>query len=372
MTIRFCPDCGAECGPEDEACRDCSFPLRIVLVTDRGHLRIQKAELTRWNRIAQILRRNGIKVEMRPDSAQAKYLFWWALPGMGALFFLLTLLLGGRMVDSIWPPPDPSKTVVIGSKNNSATGNETEASTDPEQKPLDTQFLMDALGSSNEQKIITQDLNINPDEFTDREILNEGDIQRIAKACLLTVTVGNDSYYGALLTDRGLFLTDVNALNGAFQRVKRTFEEDGQLKQEMVFIVPQVGVNGPGNIQAEKLGESEGLGIALMQAPLKTETFHTMDFDREMMPGEVVYIATQNLGDVELTECELREPIARPGDVTLWSLNRPINKDASGAPVFSQDGKLVGVLVGWSGDELVLPLLQLREREPQLFRQLIE
>lgn len=383
MSTRFCPDCGAECGQQDQACRECQFPLQIQLVSQAGDLVIEKNQSQRWHRIAQILRRNGIKIETRARKYPARFQLWWALPGLGATIFLVTLLFGGALVDKIWPPPTQSARVLdLNQVNPSApatnAADATEDATsetnavDDSDPNLDTSFLRDALGSSDEQKVMTQDLNIDTDEFLDRPSLSRGEIEEIAQRGLLTMTVGDERFRATLLSDDGLVLTDRFSLGGAFQREKRMINTNGELKQTVVFVVPKVGFLNETQYQAEKVMENDALGIALVRAPLGEGPAYDIDFDLDLAVGETIYIASVERGAFTLEERQVVAPIQANADVTVWSLDRSVDPQGAGAPVFNAQGALVGIHVFMNGQEAVLPMLRLRERAPQVYREILD
>lgn len=379
MSIRFCPDCGAECGPDDFSCRDCSFPLQFHLVTSQGDLHIPKSQQNKWHRIAQILRRNGIKVETRSARFPARFFLWWSLPIAGGLFFLGTLLFGGKLVDTIWPPLEAPTTVLdLSQVNADSTQDNGEAADgdsgagDAVSSDVDTSFLKDALGTTDEQKVITQDLNMDVTEFLDRPKLSRREIETLAAESLLSVNVGDDAYRGTLLNGKGLLIVDQQALNNAFQREKKTIKSSGGLNQEVVFVVPKVGLINPGNAEAEKILDSELLGIGVLQAPVNVNPSHEIDFDRDLAVGDTVYIATYRRRAMVLEKRTIGNPIQSPTNIPFWSITEPMSGETSGVPVFNEQGLLAGVLLLVNGEDLVLSMLRLRERAPQVYRELID
>lgn len=375
MSIRFCPDCGAECGQQDQECRECRFPLHLQLVSQSGDLIIQKSQLNRWHRIAQILRRNGIKIESKARTYPARFQLWWALPAVGAIIFLLTILFGGRLVDRLWPPVVQTAQVLdlnqVPDRQVGAPVDDNTSSEDADLGDVDTSFLKDALGSSDEQKVMTQDLNVNTEDYIDKQVLSFGEIQDIAERSLMMVTVGEERFRGTLVNE-DLVLVETFTLVNAFQREKRTINKDGKFKTMTVFLVPEVGpVNGSAT-EAAKVMEDEDLGIALLGAPIGFGPDKALDFELDLAVGETVYVARVERGNLALDERRVQAPFQAGADVTMWQLDRSVDPQGGGAPVFDVHGALIGIFLFKNGQEGVLPLLRLRERAPQMYRKMLD
>jgi len=374
MTVRFCPDCGAECHPQDHDCRECAFPLTFKLVSQDGELKILKAQSNRWQRIAQILRRNGIQIETHAARYPSRYLWWWALPGLGAVIFLFTILFGGKMVDRIWPPVEGPATVLdLNQVPTSKAASQQQAEDSLSDGDVDVSFLKQALESSEEQKEITQDLNLDLAAVRNQPVLSEEEIEAMAEKCLLHVKVGEDNYPGTMLNQAGMLVVDSFSINNAFRREKQTVASGGEYRQAVVYVVPKVGfVQQSAETQADKIGVSDALGIAFLRAPLGATLPYEVNFEKDLAVGDTLYIATLNRGKLVLETRIVVNSVNNPAGIGLWGLDEAVDPRGSGSPVFSIHGELVGVYMYVNGQDMVLSMVRIRERDPQMYRELLD
>ena len=375
MTVRFCPDCGAECHPQDHDCRECQFPLTFKLVSQDGDLKILKSQSNRWQRIAQILRRNGIQIETHAANFPGRYLWWWALPGLGAVIFLFTILFGGKMVDRIWPPAEgPARVLDLNQVPTTAKGAAQQRDAQSQDGgDVDVSFLKEALESSEEQKEMTQNLNLDLNAVKNQPVVPEADILEMASKCLLRMEVGEDQYLGTMLNQDGMLIVDSLSINNAFRREKQTVASGGEYRQAVVYVVPKVGfVRQNTKLQAEKVDVSETLGIAFLRAPISESLPYEANFERDLGVGDTLYIATLERDALVLETRTVTNGMASPGGINLWLLDRPVNPRGSGSPVFSIHGELVGVYMYVNGQDTVLSMARIRERDPQMYREIFD
>lgn len=353
MSNKFCPECGADCRHHLEQCPDCQFPLALELRNRDGDLILRGDHIRRWNRIAQLLRRSGLVVEIQPDQS-VSMLWWWALPGAGLLFLLISLAFGARLANAIWPPPVQNVAILDLSK-------ETDDQSQPESDPS---FLADALRASDDQNIEEDDMP----EVEIRDIAEYDAIKSHTESVFVTVSVDNRFRSGILINDSGLVLTTLNNVTGAFERRRSTITEGTSLTQDTITIFPKTAsLNGPSS-DAQLYQESIELGIAALSSPITGAPTCRLDFDSYPDPGDRVWIGIVRAGQAYPEQAEVIRSTMVESTASYMALNSSLGSASEGAPVFNQYGDVIGILLIQGGSDLMLPLRSIRERAPLIYK----
>lgn len=380
MTSKFCPDCAAEVPNGSNRCLECSFPLNLETISGPMGVRIPSSQVNAWKRIATMLRRNGVIIQQKEASEVAASKSWWALPIFGLLFFLTTLIVGPTLVNAIWEapsqlytqrvdlnqpsaaPPNDAVSPTITSPDSTAAGNSDDISTD---------FLMNALKSSEEQRRRAEETRLEAQEFIEQQKATESSIREKAIKALVNIRIGSDTYTGTLLGRNGSFLVDRLHLTDAFEYEKRMkVTASGGVEQVTEFIKPMVSHLEGDRFPSDKVFESERMGLALLNSDLKTPINYESDFDEDLQLGATVWVAHVTNGNLDLIQARVTEGMNRTGGVLFWRIDSNLGVVKNGSPVFNEFGKLTGILFHLSGGDAVLSFRQLREKEPQLFQKI--
>lgn len=361
MSLKFCPDCQAECRPGDEKCPECGFPMQLQIFANGGRREIPSSELDGWHRIVQVLQRSGVQVKTGRKSDLGQGGFWWSLPIIGGFILLMTFLFGGQVADALWSRPVAQAPILDLSQNNQAqeSGDDT-----------DTSFLQSALGVTNEQRRLTEDLNTDVAQFVDRTRVSLSTLDQYGREALLSVRVRDTTRNGVMLGQEGLYLMPSDHLLGAFQSETRTVSRSGALVQETVFIVPEVGPPGTTPAGSELVEKSDSAGIALMQGPNRDGVSFPLNFDVDLSPNETVWVSLYSNREHVLREFTIVGSYNNLDGILFWELNGELQARDSGAPVFNAYGDLAGIYLNMEGRSLVLTLLRMREKTPFLFKRL--
>jgi len=363
MNVKFCPDCQEECSQEDLKCPECEFPLRLTMTASGNRRTIERSELDDWKRIEGILRRNGIKIESRPSSSFLTHGLWWALPLLGVLSLVTAIFMGPSLVDRIWEPQVSAPPPVL--DLNQAAGTLPEE----EEDSSSASFLSEALKVSDKQKQLTQDLNLDLEQYIDKVEVSQEVIRSKVMQTLLELNIRDRKRRGVLLNSEGLFLAPITAVADAFRNEMRTITENGNITQENVYVEPMVNLPGKGAHASSKVKESQAVELVLLKASLKNGPNFSISYDTELEPNETVWVGRFVAGKHYLEEALVIESHHNVDDVLFWVLNETqLGPRDSGAPVFNRYGELAGVLIYQDEKAMVLSMLRLREKAPTLYK----
>lgn len=379
MNARFCPDCGEECALNARQCPECDFPLQLKTIGHGDFVIIPKAELSHWNRIVQILRRNSVTVETRPAGSWSAHQAWWALPMIGFLVLVSTVFFGGHMVDLIWPRPDITVPVLdlnasegespMNSARNSSRGDVRNSPQDAG-GDTDTSFLQSALKTSAEQMVAPEDQIDSYERYVDQPEVSAEEVASHMAQGLLEVSVKGLTRRGTLLNSAGYFVTETTLLENAFQNDYRTVTSKGSLVQENVYVVPIVRRPGDDGVPASLVTDGPALGLSLLLASLDADFDYELNFDRDLLEGQEVWVATYFDGRFYPEKTTITSSVVNPQNVIFWVLEKDLGASYAGAPVFNLQGQLSGVFLYYQGRPVVCTLYRLRDRAPIIFKEL--
>ncbi len=358
MTEIYCPECGAQSDATAVACRECKFPLELRVTLDGQGVHIA-GQAERWKRIAQLLKRGGVRIHAS-DHVQSR-LVWWSLPIAGALLLIMSLLFGGSIANAIWAPPPAARAVLdLNDPNPKAVQQDEES--DPS-----LSFLTDALKSNPEQEeAANSDLDLN--QFVDKEPLSNQEIEARAKQVLTVMTVGNRKARGTIINGEGYLIVSQKSLQGAFASTIRSFIENGKVVEREVITKPQLRTLDGATSTGELATEDEVVGIGLLRTQLKQRLDYEPDFNTEVQANEYLWIAKDTDGVIALEKSQVIAQVAFSSDVYYWVLSTKLSASYAGSPVFNRFGALVGVLMDHNDETAVMSLLTLRERAPLIYK----
>ncbi len=357
MSNSFCPDCGSDCSQHLESCPECQFPLTLLLRANEGKLVLKGEELKSWHRISQLLRRNGLKIETQAVSSGSQH-WWWAVPGVGLFIFLLTLVFGTSVANSIWPPPPIQHVPTL----------ELAAKDEEEPEATDPSFLVEALKASRDQE--PDEEEIDPYEIIDREVLAYEQIQELGSAYYLEVDVEGNFGAGILMSEDGKALTSQQSVAGAFERKRSTVTKGGSFTQDTLVILPQTSLLDGSRSQAQLTLEAPGIAAVLLQTDLSSSLPAEPDFDSYPKTGELVWVCLMRAQQIYPEQAKIVADSLIESSATLVQLDSSFQAVHSGTPILSIHGDLVGMLMVESGRNMMLPMRAIRERAPLIYKQL--
>lgn len=359
METKFCPDCGEACSPDFEACPECGFPMKLELVSTGTALMVPKSQVSAWNRISQLLRKNGLAVKIKPASSLNAVHAWWLLPGLGLAVFLASLMFGPQLVDAIWSPPR-------GYQETMRLGGDPGIS-DPD---TDVSFLQKALETTDEQKRASQEQVYNTDDFVNRPKIDEKAITAYTEAALLEVVVKNRRTHVSLLSESGHFVIPNEFLSEAYVWEIRTVTTETGISQERVFVEPEVFVGGRLLGIAEKIKEDTELEVSLMQ--ISGERFNlpfAFNYDEGSSIGDDVWVCLRQAGNLYPEKLKVVNQETFASGLKYFIPERDLGEGHEGLPVFNIYGEMIGIYRR-GATARVLSLKSLREEAPQLIREI--
>jgi len=363
---QYCPDCGEQCGARDDACPECDFPLALEVVVSSDAVTIRGRERDKWKRLSALLRRSGMRVSSKGSGGWSTSGAWWLLPSAGVMILLFSIFLGGPIADMIWPPPKAVAVPVV----DLGAGSEEEQA-EPTDADIDENVasLAEAFKTSDAQRELTVEQNLDLSRFVDRIRVKEEAIASRMAAILMKVVVDDKRGSATLLPD-GFFFMERTLNEGAFRRVNRNVTRKGVLVTEPVYLEPRVSFPGEEKTHAgRRVRESANLMIELMISNLAPELDIEYEFERQIDLGETVWVGRILGDDIEIEELEITSQTSI-GDVDYWILDGSARKRDGGSPVFDITGKVTGVLVVLDGRPTVVSLRTIRERTPLIYKEL--
>ncbi|CAM2007042.1 zinc ribbon domain-containing protein [Acanthopleuribacter pedis] len=366
--MRFCPECGAECESGEEECHECRFPLALTVRSGLSGVTIGRDQAARWHRIAAWLRRSGVVLHQKEATELPRGQYWWALPGVGAFIFALTLLFGQSLVDMIWEPPKPVVPVVdLNRVNRDGTPRQSAESADSQ-----TTALMEALSTTQEQRDLTEawQAESTVPRPKDRAVLPKRDILEHARRATLSVRVEGNQAKGALIGADGRFLVPSDLVDAAFRTEKRNVAGSGSLEQKMVFIQPEVMLADGRWTPCSQVEALPEFGLTLLQYSGGEGLADTKrDFNVSLDLGTKLFLL-QDDGFEDLLEVRVDNAVANSFEINFWTLDGGLGPRGRGAPAFDEQGALVGVYTLVGDRHAVVSLRELRERAPGSYRQI--
>ena len=365
MSPQFCPDCGGQCNAEDSHCPECQFPLELEIVREAKAVRIPLDKEDRWNRIARLLQRNGLRIKPVEGASLASHQGWWALPSAGLIVFLLTLLFGGSLVDMIWEPPPPSAAVLDlttpQAKAAEASGSETTSI-------KDISFLTDAFKPSAEQKEITQAQNIDLNAYIDQPIVDQREIEGHFRQSMVTISVLKRKQRGTLLSPGGFFVAATDLIQDAFRREVETVSVNRTIQEQVTYVVPMVSPSQGDEYEASLVMTSGQVGLSLLSAPFSSTLGFEYNYDRNLSAGVEVWVCRRVNDDYFAEKTRVLDVLPYNSEVNFWVVDSTIGSTHIGSPVFNIHGQMCGVLLNHAGQNAVVSLVTIRERAPLIFK----
>ncbi|CAM2067684.1 Zinc ribbon domain-containing protein [Sulfidibacter corallicola] len=367
--MRFCPECGADVGPDATSCPDCRFPLQLQILAEGRGFRITSQQAGNWSRISNLLRRNGINVSVDQTDSETVRQLWWSLPFVGLLVFILSLAFGSHWVDMIWERPQITPVMVDLNRKN---GELADGGTNSENISEEAEALLSAFRTTEEQRRLTEAWKNESVNTVERADATEDQVLAVARQAVLSVKVRDAYQKGTLIGSEGRFFVVSDFLTGAFQTEKQNVTTEGRYVQEFRYIAPEVELNSGGSEDAQLIQQVEGIHLTLLQANSVGDPAFSREFDRNLDLGEPVWIAVseERGGDVALEALRIRNTVKNDKGITFWTLNEGVDSSNLGAPVFNRYGDLTGIYLQVGGEDVVLSLRELREKVPSVYRSL--
>jgi len=313
MKNKFCPDCAAECLDADYNCPDCGFPLVIDVVSEGTRIVIRGENTSRWARISQLLRKNGLTIDTLSEANPAQ---------------------------------------------NGENGS----------SEIETAFLQDALKASDQQKVLEEDQDAFADDFFGAPTAAIEEIRSYSQQSRFIVEVGEHSGIGILVSEFGHILVPSSVVEDAFQRKTTTVLSKGTLVEDYRTVIPKAGPVGFGRVFADLIRQSATLDLALLQTESTGTLEFDLDFDSEPKVGDAVWLAVFRGDKPNPESITISERISDASGVTYLVLNSSMSTVYEGAAVFNGSGALVGIFVQHDGQGLLLTNRQIREKAPLIYK----
>ena len=378
MSAKFCPDCGEQCGPDDEQCPECGFPMRFQVVSHGSFVTIPKSQAEHWQRIAQILRKNGMKLESKQAGAWSGHQAWWALPIVGAFIFLMTLIFGGSLVDTFWKPVYATVPVLDLNQPVDEEGNplpqaqrsvNTAATANGDDSEVDTSFLKQALKTSEDQLVEPETQLYDPGDFVDLPEASADQIRRLGERATVEVSVSEQVWKGTLMSGDS-FAVASDVLLDAFRNETRSVVANGSLTQETVYVEPMANLFGLDKRPARVLIEGQAVGVTLLQGRWQHAIDFGFNFDEDITVGSELWICNRVGSKLYPEKVQVIDTLDTPDEVTFWVVDSGYGSNQAGAPVFDLFGRVTGIFLEVQGSDCVLSLYWLKDKAPQIYREL--
>jgi len=392
MNPRYCLDCGAQCDADVTTCAECGFPMRLEVISEEDQIRLTKPQVENWKRVSQVLKRNGLIIHSTTGSGWSGHAAWWALPALGAMIFLVTLVFGGTLSDMIWKPPMAVRPVLDLNAGGGTTGDgSAEPGVDREEgsandgtgydegeegdeyvgetSMAEVQSLSDALRTTQEQYDSSND-NIDLDEYVDKPEVSHATIEKFASQAMIDISVKNTKQKGTLLSRDGLFLVSSQLLDLAYKREVRTVPDGRSFREKVVTVIPTAGLAGKSQGQASSVFTSEETGVTLLRIAGNFPLDYSVDFDSPIEVATIVWLTREVNGKFYPEKVRVIDVIDydKENRIKYWVLESDFGSRNAGTPVFDTYGQLVGIFLPFQGHDTVLPLLTIRERAPLIFK----
>lgn len=389
MSARFCPDCGAECSGKEEQCPDCAFPLSMELQTGMGWVRFQGRGLAQWQRVAQLLSRNGVMIAQRPASGWEDQKWWWLLPGAGLLFLLSTVAFGPALAGWIWPPhqdasileitqnPMRRKAVAEGSPvggnlpNRPASGSTASVEPSPQGEGTDKGAAMDngiddqeAVPAIQEEDAASTEEWSAMEEELAPEVEGEEALLRLSQA-MGKVSMNGRSAQATLLSPGGAVLVPSWVVAKAFTREERMVAEGGRIEEKSVPLVPRLSFRDRSAAAIELMMEPGNLPMAFLSSDFSLpETVEVGYFDTLSL-GQAVFLLTSPEPPFSaLRTSVVGERTELRSGLRLFQLTSSLGEGMDGSPVLSSSGQIVGAFLSAEGADCVVILADLINKSP--------
>ncbi|MDJ0839604.1 MAG: hypothetical protein QNK37_23995 [Acidobacteriota bacterium] len=370
MSQLYCPDCGGPYQSGDQVCPECDFPLRMEVIAQGSVITIKGSEAAKWKRLAPLLKRNGLNIVTRPGSGWAGHQAWWALPTLGAMIFITSIIFGGSLVDMIWEPPAPVAAPVLDLNNPDGIAEQAGQREDDPTDQEDVDYLAEAFSPSEEQRQMTNDQNLDLTEYVDRVTVSESRIREFMEQAWLNIVVDNQRGVGTYLGSGGFFLMESSLSASAFRREIRNVSSKGTLTEQAIWIVPMVAFHGDAATESKRKVKADHMSIHLMEADLPAAARFEAEYERELGPNETVWVARYLDGVFYTQKAEVVDSRNISDEARVWVLNSDLDRSESGSPVFDETGKLTGIFLYHDGANTVLSLRTVRERAPLIFKEI--
>ncbi|MCB1053150.1 MAG: hypothetical protein H6510_00050 [Acidobacteria bacterium] len=371
MTARFCPDCGIECQHQDTQCPDCAFPLELEIQTSLNWQRFKGINVQKWNRIAQLLMKNGIVIQSRPATDWEDQKFWWIFPGAGLLVLLSTFLFGPSLANWIWPIRADQEVLTLDQNPIRAKiqdPNQPEINDPPEER------LPPAARSEPPVPETTQEPGDDLSELTPP--LTESDFgpaisleeaESILADCAGRVRLEGQSSFCALVGTQGAVLAPANLLVNAFKRENKLVSDSGSLEEKAVVLVPAISLNGRQVESSQMLAQRDSVPFVLLETDLNLPATIQIEAFRPLSIDDRVYFisATQPM-QVESAKVVSDRFDAYSG-LRLFHLSSSFGDRLDGSPVLTEQGKLIGCFMTFDDQDCVVVLTDLVNKMPEAY-----
>lgn len=344
--------------------------MSLQVVSHDDHIAIHGKDMTAWNRISQLMRRNGIRIQHQAAGSWAFLRVWWVLPVVGFTFFLMTLIFGGALADMIWEPP-PSRPVMDLRANQSANDG---SSRGPSTTDAGTQdganFLAEALRTSEAQQFQPENQVSFAEQDANRQTLTLEEITLVLESACVDLAIGNRRRKATRLTEDGRLMTDYQIQDYAFRNESRTVEGREGFFQRMEYVVPMASLRGQPAKKTRLLEVGEDAELALLKSPINADIAYYINFDRDLNMSDEVWVSDYTMKRFFPIKAQIVDTVSRRGKALMYVLDSSLTVTNSGTPVLNIYGDVVGVLLVRNNQNFVVSLYQMRDKSPMLFREL--
>lgn len=354
--MKYCPDCGAERRHEEEICPECKFPLNLEVQEHDGIYHTASGQKESWQRVWTLLRKSGLTIQISRKGSMTQSQAWFAFPAIGLIVFVLSLLFSQPLAK--WLLPADTQVVSI----DFSKANQTEVQS-REQPNNDISMLKNALKASEEQSVDADDL----EAIQEVHFLSEEEILQQVENSIVSISNENKEGYGVFFLEGGYILTTGHLMENAFTRVRDTIQGDRTFSQGMRTITPEIYSGTNPLDDPELIHRLDSPPIAILRVDDAPAITFDSDYQNTYSDGTKVWIVLDLSGQLAVESAKIGEVIAAD-DVEAVRLDTSVKRNTEGLPVFNEAGELVGIQMEIDNMKAMIPLVNIREKAPIVYR----
>jgi hypothetical protein len=370
----FCPQCGADLQPQQEACPKCAFPLLLRATPEARGWWIPPEEKKDWQKVLHLWQQSGIRLQETPQrtpfrSEALRLVF----PLLGFLLFLSTWFFGDQWSSREGRSPSQTPASIEAAQPKSP---DTVPPKNPEE-PLSEVHSPLTLASDQEPPFPgpTEEQEAPVEESSweaappAEMVFSREDILNGLASWLVKIEVGPQSGYGFLVSHQPLILSSTELFPETQTTTRTHLVENGVFKTARETIAPSLHYRQERDLPFRLKQRFEHPPACLVEMNMTTGPAPVLEFFLPLEEGMVLWLPEKKAGAAwALRDIQLQRRLEDAGILTFSSSDLR-NNDPIGLPLFNEWGSIVAMTIaGSDGQKQLLDLLQIRERAPLIFR----
>jgi hypothetical protein len=359
----------------------------MELQTGLNWVRFQGKGLAQWQRVAQLLARNGVTIAQRPASSWEDQKWWWLLPGAGLLFLLSTVAFGPALAAWLWPPRQESgileitqnpmrlKAVPEGSKLAEELAGRAMSEAEPSattETPTQVDSMEIVAGGDGAVSPAQEEAGeaASSDEWSVSEEDNAPEVDAQEALSRLTqamgkVTLDGNSARATLLSPRGAVLVPSWVVAKAFSRELRMVAGNGKIEEKTISLVPRLSFKDRSAAATELLMEPGELPMAFLGSDFSLPESVEVGYFDSLNIGQAVFLLTSSDPPYSAMRASVvGERTDLRSGLRLFQLTSSLGESLDGSPVLDGSGRLVGSFLSAEGADCLVALADLINKSP--------